>query len=58
MSELVIADKDLGLYSLAETKNKTMVQYPDPFSGTLGENVFRFIKDRQLLMISFVRPTR
>ena len=45
MSELVIADKDLGLYSLAETKNKTMVQYPDPFSGTLGENVFRFIKD-------------
>ena len=32
MSELVIADKDLGLYSLAETKNKTMVQYPDPFS--------------------------
>ena len=29
MEELLLLDKNLGLYSLAESKNKTAVQYPD-----------------------------
>ena len=45
MEKLAVADKDLGLFSLSDSKSKTIVQYPDSFGGGLGENVFRFIKD-------------
>ena len=45
VSKLILADKNLGLYSLTENKSKSTVQYPDPFGGTLGENVFKFIKE-------------
>ena len=45
ISELLLADKNLGLFSLAENKSKSIVQYPDSFSGSLGENVYKFIKD-------------
>ena len=44
IAELNKADKDLGLYALSETKAKSTIQYPDPFSGALGENVFKFSK--------------
>ena len=45
IEELTLADKNLGLYSLADIKNKSTVQYPDSFTGSLGENVFKFIKE-------------
>ena len=45
MDELVVADKNLGLYSLTDTKNKGAVQYPEAFTGSLGENIFKFIKE-------------
>ena len=45
MSELTVADKDLSLHNLTDTKSKATVQYPDLFGGSLGENVFRFIKE-------------
>ena len=45
MKELHVADKDLGLYSLADSKSKMTVQYPSPFTGSLGENVFKFLKE-------------
>ena len=45
IAELNKLDKDLGLFSLSDTKTKASVQYPDPFSGALGENVFKFVKE-------------
>ena len=45
MADLTVKDKSLGLFSLAESKSKSIVQYPEPFGGSLGENVFRFIKE-------------
>ena len=44
MSELLVADKKLGLYSHSD-RSKSTVQYPECFNGRLGENVFRFIKE-------------
>ena len=52
MTELLSTDKDLGLYSLADTKAKSSVQYPDCFGGSLGENVFKFIKEFREAIIS------
>ena len=43
--ELNETDKNLGLYALTDSKSKSTVQYPEPFGGVLGENVFKFIKD-------------
>ena len=45
ITELNKADKDLGLYALIDNKVKSTIQYPDPFSGALGENVFKFVKE-------------
>ena len=45
ISQLLLADKNLGLFSLTENKSKSIVQYPDTFGGSLGENVFKFVKD-------------
>ena len=45
MSTLLLADKDLGLYSLADSKTKGTIQYPDSFGGKMGEDVFKFIKE-------------
>ena len=45
ITELNKADKDLGLYALSDNKVKSTIQYPDPFSGALGENVFKFVKE-------------
>ena len=39
VSQLLAADKKLGLYSQSDSKTKATVQYPDCFSGALGENV-------------------
>jgi len=45
VSQLLAADKRLGLYSQSDSKTKATVQYPDCFSGALGENVFKFVKE-------------
>ena len=45
ISDLDKSDKDLGLYALTDSKPKSTVEYPDPFTGLLGENVFKFIKE-------------
>ena len=45
IDDLVLADKNLGLYSLSENKSKSTVQYPEVFSGNLGENIYKFIKE-------------
>ena len=45
IKELNEMDKNLGLYALTDSKSKSTVQYPEPFGGVLGENVFKFIKD-------------
>ena len=45
MTKLLSADKDLGLYSLSDGKSKTLVHYPESFGGSMGEDVFRFIKE-------------
>ena len=45
MEELMKADSDLGLHSLADTKGKRSVEYPKKFSGNKGEDVFKFIKE-------------
>ena len=42
ISTLSTKDKELKLYSFS--KSKKGIEYPSKFSGTLGENVFRFIK--------------
>ena len=52
MSSLITADKNLGLYSLVDSKSKTLVQYPDSFGGSLGENVFKFIKEFKEAIVS------
>jgi len=52
MSNLITADKYLGLYSLADSKTKTTVQYPDIFGGSLGENVFKFVKEFREAIVS------
>ena len=33
------------MFSLTDTKSKGVVQYPEAFSGSFGENVFKFIKE-------------
>ena len=45
-----LTDKDskLGLYTLAPSKNKETICYPDVFCGRLGENVHKFIADFKL----------
>ena len=45
ITDLNKVDKDLGLYALSDVKSKAAVQYPEPFSGMLGENVFKFVKE-------------
>ena len=45
ISELSKADKDLGLFALSDGKIKSSIQYPDAFSGALGENVYKFVKE-------------
>ena len=45
IDELNKADKDLGLFALNESKSKSTIHYPDPFSGALGENVYKFVKE-------------
>ena len=44
MAELCKADKELGLFALSESKTKSSVHYPEPFTGSLGENVYKFVK--------------
>ena len=41
-------DSKLGLYTLAPSKNKETICYPDVFCGRLGENVHKFIADFKL----------
>ena len=36
---------DFGLYALSDVKSKAAVQYPEPFAGQLGENIFKFVKE-------------
>ena len=43
MSELKLVDKDRCLYSLSKAVKENAV-YPDPFSGSPGENVFEFVE--------------
>ena len=45
ISKLSKADKDLGLFALSDGKVKSSIQYPDAFSGALGENVYKFVKE-------------
>ena len=42
--QLKLQDKELGLHSLAPNKIKENIQYPEPFHGKSGENVFKFCK--------------
>ena len=42
--KLKLQDKELGLHSLAPNKIKDNIQYPEPFHGKSGENVFKFCK--------------
>ena len=56
MTKLLSADKDLGLYSLSDGKSKTLVHYPESFGGSMGEDVFKFIKEfREALAADQVR---
>ena len=43
ITELSVKDEELGLHSFS--KAKKTIEYPSKFSGNLGEDVFRFIKD-------------
>ena len=54
MADLLVADQDLGPFSLSDAKTKSAVQYPDSFEGSLGQNVFKFIKEfkEAILVIS------
>ena len=45
MADLVKADRDLGLFALSDNKFKSSIQYPEPFHGLWGENVFKFVKE-------------
>ena len=54
VSELTTEDKDRGLNSLCENKNKSSVVFPEPFRGVMGENVFKFKKE----IISAIKDTQ
>ena len=45
MESLAAEDKKQCLNSSSETKGKDTVVFPDIFSGNLGDNVYKFIKD-------------
>ena len=45
ITKLNKTDKDLGLFSLCDSKSKQVVQYPEAFTGLLGENIYKFIKE-------------
>ena len=45
IENLTFQDKELGLHTLAPLKVKENVVYPEPFTGTPGEDVFRFTRD-------------
>ena len=47
IASLSKTDAELGLFALSDSKSKQAVQYPEPFAGSLGENVFKFVKDFQ-----------
>ena len=44
--------KNLGLFSLTDTKIKGAIKYPEAFTGRLGENIFKFIKDFKEAIVS------
>ena len=45
IKSLTLKDKERGLFSLAPSKSKEKVIYPDHFTGVMGENVYKFCKD-------------
>lgn len=45
IKKLTVKDKEKGLYTLAPSKSKEKVVYPDPFTGIMGENVYKFCKE-------------
>ena len=45
VKELNLIDSKLGLHTLAPSKVKENVVYPEPFKGAPGEDVYKFVKE-------------
>ena len=45
VKELTLLDSSLGLHTLAPSKVKENVVYPEPFKGAPGEDVYKFVKE-------------
>ena len=47
IENLKVVDKEKALHTLAPSKVKENIVYPKAFSGKVGENVYKFVKDFQ-----------
>ena len=45
VENLTLRDAELGLYTLAPSKVKENVVYPEPFKGAPGEDVYKFVRE-------------
>ena len=45
VKNLTFKDAELGLYTLAPSKVKENVVYPEPFKGAPGEDVYKFVRE-------------
>ena len=45
IKNLVLQDKERGLFTLAPSKVKETVVYPSTFEGKIGDNVYKFVED-------------
>ena len=45
VKELTLLDTNLGLHTLAPSKVKENIVYPEPFKGTPGEDVYKFVQE-------------
>ena len=58
VKELTVLDSELGLHTLAPSKVKDKVVYPEPFKGEPGEDVYKFVHEfKEAILADQVRTS-